>query len=156
MIPNTKKRSLSIRKGRLTDLASLKVVADANRDALGFLPRPKLEEAVKAERILVATIGRTIVGFVVFRHRKRDHQTTLSDICVSSAWRRCGVGKALVDALKKECICRKRHFIRLKCPVDLAANEFYRHIGFTHVNVEKGRSRELNIWQFDFFVLEAS
>jgi hypothetical protein len=36
--------------------------------------------------------------------------------------------------------------IRLKCPLDLPANDFYRHYGFTLTGQELGKRRPLNRW----------
>jgi ribosomal protein S18 acetylase RimI-like enzyme len=137
---------MQIRYLTSADTSAAKLVADANRDTLGFLPRKKLEEAAEQKRCFVAVDDEAIVGFVIFRHRKIDDQTTLSDICVDVKCRRQRIGASLVERLIADCEERKRAFILLKCPEDLDANLFYERLGFKPQNVEPGKSRRLKVW----------
>lgn len=128
-------------------MTEVKAIADANRDALGFLPKMKFQEAIEQERCFVAVEGADILGFVVFRHRKIDLQTTLSDICVDAEKRRQGVGRSLIEKLTYDCEDKDRAFIQLKCPQNLKANQFYQNMGFELATVEEGKSRKLNVWR---------
>lgn len=126
----------------------IKQIADCNRHSLGFLPKPKVEEAVANNRVVVVkTSEEKVLGFVIFRHRKTDKQTTLSDICVDENWRNQGLGTLLLQFLYDECLNLQRDFVQLKCPVDLPANAFYDRLGFVKHSTEEGRSRKLNIWR---------
>jgi N-acetylglutamate synthase-like GNAT family acetyltransferase len=141
--------SFQVRPAVASDLTAIKKIADANKTALGFLPRPKISDAIQQERVLVLQTDSELVGFVIYRHRKKDSQTTLSDICVMKKWRGNQGGKCLVQTLVNDCVKHRREFILLKCPVDLLANNFYKQMGFTKVSVDKGKRRPLNIWRFD-------
>jgi predicted N-acetyltransferase YhbS len=55
--------------------------------------------------------------------------TYLSDIAVSGAHQRSGIGRALIDATKKEAPAAK--IVLLSAP---AAHDYYPHIGFTQHN----------------------
>lgn len=147
--------NIVVRLAEKQDIDQIKAIADANRDALGFLPRPKIEDAVKAERIKVVTDNGQILGFVIYRHRKTDQQTTLSDICIAESHRSRGAGKLLIETLYKECQSFSRDFILLKCPEDLSANHFYRKMGFHHERTENGRARRLNVWRMNIIQPEA-
>lgn len=125
----------------------MKAIADTNRDEVGFVNRAKFLQAVYEERIIVAVLKTQVIGFVVFRHRKTDTQTTLSEICLDQAMRGHGYGRGLINALYRDCILQSHTFIRLKCPADLAANAFYEHLGFRKVATEKGKVRQLNVWE---------
>lgn len=138
-----------VRPATNTDIFAIKKIADANKNSLGFLPRPKINEAIEQKRIFVLYKDDVLAGFLIFRHRKRDTQTTLSDICVSKEWRGQGGGQQLIDALIQDCILQSRDFILLKCPDDLPANTFYKKIGFNLVSVAEGKNRPLNIWRLD-------
>ncbi len=145
----------TIRKGQPDDLSAIKAIADANRSELSFLLRDKVKEALEDRRVFVAmTRTDEIIGFLIYRHRQIDAQTTLSDICVVQGWRRRGVGRSLIEALKLECIQLKRQFIQLKCPQKLPANLFYERFGFNRTRVEAGRVRKLNVWQLLISVRE--
>ncbi len=140
--------AFTIRKAKTNDLAVIKAIADANRVELGFLLRDKVKEALEDSRVFVATnTNDTVLGFVIYRHRQKDAQTTLSDICVLQNWRGQGVGRSLIEALRSECVELKRQFILLKCPQHLPANLFYERFGFNCARVEVGRVRKLNVWQ---------
>lgn len=166
--------SFLVRPAAATDLTAIKKIADANKAALGFLPRPKISEAIQQQRVLVlqtepvlnkacpATVrgvewdeGCELAGFVIYRHRKTDKQTTLSDICVTEKWRGGKGGQALMQALVRDCIEHNRDFILLKCPTDLPANYFYEKTGFTRAGIDNGKHRPLNIWRLDINSSEA-
>ncbi|WP_077800647.1 GNAT family N-acetyltransferase [Streptomyces sp. JHA26] len=55
-----------------------------------------------------------------------SYVTYLSDIAVSGAYQRSGIGRALIDATRKEAPAAK--IVLLSAP---AATEYYPHIGFT-------------------------
>jgi ribosomal protein S18 acetylase RimI-like enzyme len=90
-----------------------------------------------------------IMGFVTFRHRMRDLQTTLSDLCVDESYRKHGIGRFLIDTLFEESTQKGRSFILLKCPQDLESNAFYEHIGFVLERIEAGKSRKLKVWRLN-------
>jgi ribosomal protein S18 acetylase RimI-like enzyme len=128
-------------------IGKVKALADANRDSLGYNPRKKFEEIVEQQRGLVATENDQVLGFVIYRHRKIDLQTTLSEICVQQDYRRQHIGTKLLNALLQDCQQRSRTFIQLKCPVDLPANGFYERLGFTLYTIEDGKKRQLKVWR---------
>lgn len=121
-------------------------IARSNRDALGFTPRAAYDKAVAASEILVATAGVDVVGFVKF-HFRRDGQATVYEIAVSNEWRRQGIGRSLLRALLAKCGCRGMRVLRLQCPCDLPANEFYGATGWRKVGTNPGRSRALAIYE---------
>lgn len=145
-----------VRPAAATDLTAIKEIADANKTALGFLPRPKINEAIQQQRVLILQTEREMAGFVIYRHRKTDNQTTLSDICVTEKWRGGKGGQAMVQALVQDCVERSRAFILLKCPIDLPANSFYERVGFIRVGIDNGKHRPLNIWRLDINSDEAA
>lgn len=149
----TRKPSPKFLKATTKQVASMKKIADANRDEVGFVNRAKFDQVIKEDRIIVAILRRKVIGFVIFRHRKTDTQTTLSEICLDHAVRGQGYGRGLINALHQDCILNCHTYIRLKCPADLAANAFYEHVGFQKVGMEAGKIRQLNIWEL--LVMEA-
>ena len=132
---------MQVRKASHADLDGIKAIADANKDTLGFVLRPALAENIARQWVLVAESNSRILGFCNFRHR-RDRQTTIYEICVSQGYRGQGIGRAMIEALAKEC----QSCIRLKAMQGIAANDFYRHLGFQLVGTEQGKKRVLNLW----------
>ncbi|MBZ0098585.1 MAG: hypothetical protein K8F30_05850, partial [Taibaiella sp.] len=75
-----KVKMITLRHIQDIDIPAAKLLADASRDAVGFVTRQKFEEAAKQQRGFVALENTRVVGFVLYRHRKLDQQTTLSEI----------------------------------------------------------------------------
>jgi len=126
------------------DIDAIKYIADRNKAALGFVMRPALIEAQQRSELLVATQDGVVVGFVNYRtlSRIRVGWHTIYEICVDESARGQGMGRALLDAVPRP--------VRLKCPVDLAANEFYKRYGLLNVWTEQpdnDNKRALNVWQ---------
>ena len=136
----------TIRKARLRDLEAIKQIADANKEAIGFVLRPALAQNIERGWVLVAERAGVVIGFASYRHR-RDEQTTLYEICVSEGQRGNRVGEALITALVAESRCQGKSFLRLKCPADSDANAFYEDLGFERVGREEGKHRELIQWE---------
>jgi len=134
-----------IRKAVPNDLDAIKQLTDQHRHELGFVLRPALQEAIADQELFVAEVEDLIAGFVHYHHR-RDRQTTLYHIAVREERRGQGIGRALIEALSVESTSRGQRQILLKCPKNLAANDFYANIGLSLICAEKGKRRELNVW----------
>ena len=142
----TRSNQFTIRKAEQEDIDRIKAIADSNKDAIGFVLRPALVEAIQRKWVLVAEDSGQLIGFAQYRHR-RDSQTTLYEICVAEEYRGNGVGRALLDALVEESRRLGKTIIRLKCPADNEANGFYDHLRFVRVGWEQGRRRKLIRWE---------
>lgn len=137
-----------IRKARPSDLLILKEIADQHKHELGFVLRPALSRSIGREEVLVAEDDTDLLGFVEYHHR-RDEQTTLYHIVVTSDCRRQGVGKALINHLRDEARDLQKSVILLKCPDDLSAQEFYKRVGFRPIREETGKKRSLVVFVLD-------
>lgn len=122
------------------DLPLVKALADAHRHEIGFVNRATLAEAIANKEILC-----TSHGFLHFHHR-RDKISTLYHFCVSPSHRRRGVGLKLIRAWEEYSRTSGIKTLRLKCPLDLEANGFYEHLGFSRVDIEQGINRCLVVW----------
>jgi len=138
-----------IRLAEPTDVESIKFIADSHTNELGFVLRPALIEGIRRKSVLVARTADTdtIVAFVHFHHRL-DFQTKIYQICVMPAYRNQGIAAGLIDALKSCAIKAGQATIALHCPEDLAANLFYKALGFSNEGVVAGRKRRLVTWWF--------
>ena len=135
-----------IRKATLQDLEAIKQIADANKDAIGFVLRPALAQNIERGWVLVAEREGVVIGFANYRHRL-DEQTTLYEICVAEEHRGNGVGKALLVALIEEGRHLGKGRLQLKCPADSEANAFYANMAFEQLGRERGRNKELILWE---------
>jgi N-acetylglutamate synthase-like GNAT family acetyltransferase len=138
--------SMQVRWAQEKDVEAVKRLTDENRDAFGFVVRASLEERVRKGGLLVAEQQRALVGFVSFHHR-RDGWTTIHELCTRAENRKRGVGRALVQQVEQEALCKRQNGVRLKCPLDLPANGFYARLGFTRIGIEEGKRRPLAIWE---------
>lgn len=136
-----------VRKAELDDLGPIKALADAHRHELGFVMRPALVRSIERNELLVAVDDTYVIGFLEYHHR-RDSQTTLYHIAVSKKLRQLGIGRMLMEALRREALSVGKEVIRLKCPEALPANEFYERLGAQRIVVEEGKDRALVVWEF--------
>ncbi|MFZ4828883.1 MAG: GNAT family N-acetyltransferase [Phototrophicaceae bacterium] len=135
-----------LRKASEIDLTSIKEIADENKKELGFINRGTIIESIKRYEVaIVESDGYGIVGFIHYRHRL-DSQTTLYNLAVKHPFRNCGMGRRLIEFLKQDALASQKLTIRLKCPEELASNQFYERYGFKLMSVENGKHRRLNIW----------
>ncbi len=140
--------NIPLRKAVPEDLPVLKTLADAHRHELGFVHRQALLRSINRQEVIVAQNTDELVAFVEYHHRK-DQQTTLYHIVVTPEYRGQGTGRALIEKLRQESHNLKKQLIRIKCPEDLEANQFYEHVGCQLIEKEKGKRRALLIWELE-------
>ncbi|MGH2350745.1 MAG: GNAT family N-acetyltransferase [Chloroflexota bacterium] len=128
------------------DIPAIKTIADREKHALGFVHRGSLTRAVARDELIVASIGTSVVGFCHF-YRRRDGTTTIYHVAVVPERRGEGIGRALLIEVGRSAGERTAGIIRLKCPDDLPANDFYSWMGFCLVATDTGRKRPLNVWE---------
>lgn len=124
----------------------VKVLADEHRWEIGFHSRKAFEESAERSQLIIAAKGRDILGFVRFRHR-RDHRTSIYEIVTKADARGSGIGKSLLEEVKTRCRVAGSRSIRLSCPAELAANEFYAASGFRKMGTKSGKNRPLYEWE---------
>jgi GNAT superfamily N-acetyltransferase len=96
------------------------------------------------ERGELLIIGRGMCHF----HVRRDGQLTIREIIVQKDHQGRGVGRLLLNLLKRKARAAGATSLFARCPVDLPANGWYAAMGFALEGVEATRSgRELNLWR---------
>jgi ribosomal protein S18 acetylase RimI-like enzyme len=142
-----------VREARTEDLADIMVLAEAHKDELGLVYRYRqwlIEQLNKGEIFVAETAGQELVGFVIFHHHRptEDEHTTVLYICTKPVHRKRGVGKMLMDAVQADARLYRKTLITVNCPVLLAANQFYRRIGYQLRRQKSGeRGSVLNVWE---------
>lgn len=126
-----------------------KRLADAHRDIFSFITRGAFCEAQREGMLIVALMDDDVVGFVRYRHRRRDLQTTLYDICVAEFMRRSGIGRVMMKTLFERSSALGRESVVLKCPTYLEANGFYGRLGFLRVDTLAGKRHAINVWKYE-------
>ena len=138
--------SAVVRAATTTEIDTVKALADRERGTLGFVHRGSLIRAVERDELVLATLGTEFAGFCQL-YRRRDGIVTVYHVAVVPERRGAGIGRELLAHVNRDARERAMRAIRLKCPVDLPANDFYARIGFRLVAVETGRARSLNVWE---------
>lgn len=136
---------LSVSRATEAEIESVKDLLDRHRYEFGFIPKAAISEAIEKGWLLIAKTHR-LAGFIRYRPR-RDKVTVIYEIVVDQTFRNLGVGRALIQQLVERSRELDQLEIRAKCPVDLAANQFYSALGFELVGTEKGKKRDLNVWK---------
>ena len=141
--------SIAISKAKdLSDVDSVKHIADQHRAELGFHARQAYVDSLEKGELLIARKDDQVVGFVRYHHR-RDNRTTLYEIAIIPDVRGKGIGHQLIKALIADCQRVSSRCLRLSCPVELPANRFYEAVGFIRSTrrSRRGRSRPLYEWE---------
>jgi ribosomal protein S18 acetylase RimI-like enzyme len=129
--------------------------ADKERNSFGFLPDSAYEDFALQGRLFVARDRETgeLAGYIVFGGT--SPQARIFQTYVAPAYRRSGVGRALVEEVVRRAEEQSYLSIRIEAASDLiGANEFYKNSGFRFVRERAGgktrnrtivtRVRELN------------
>jgi predicted nucleic acid-binding protein/GNAT superfamily N-acetyltransferase len=120
-----------------------------NSGTLGFMPLGAFEEGIIKGTLLVATDGEDqILGYLLYR--VAHGFASIAHLCVSPVTRKAGIGKALVDELKR--LTTHLDGIKLKCRRDFEANRHWPKWGFVAREKSIGRgadNAELVHWHLD-------
>ena len=127
-------------------LEQVRELGRANSRTLGFLPVGAYEHCARNDEILVATANSTVVGYLLFRRRKRSHSVAITHLCVDESYRRQSVARSLVEALKHR--ERQATGIDLWCRRDYSAAAVWPKLGFIARAEREGRAGDLVHWCF--------
>lgn len=111
-------------------------LARSEYEAIGFIPRPRLEQYSARGQILMAQENDENAGFLVFGAgwpTLRVYQA-----CIQYDARRREHGASLVQRLIAEAQRRGCYLISLWCADDLPANDFWQALGFRHIATRPG------------------
>jgi hypothetical protein len=118
-----------------------------NYEAVGFIPKPRLEHYGRSGQILLESENGELCGYLIFGNgcqRLKVYQA-----CIQHDARRRQHGLSLVGRLIKEASIRRCEMISLWCADDLDANGFWKEAGFMFGTQRKGgkkRDRMHNLW----------
>jgi ribosomal protein S18 acetylase RimI-like enzyme len=127
------------------ELAKIKLIAKADTDAIGFLPTASLAYYAAMAGIIGYTCDGELRGFLVaaWATVERPTNSHIMQVAVMEEHRREGIGACLVA---QACIeARRRQANKIECWVadDLAANDFWKGIGFQKDDERWGGGRRL-------------
>lgn len=134
-----KEEDIVIRTGIKEDIEVISKIASKYSKEIGFVMKVVLEESCETKTLYTILYKNEIVGFCNFNIRNKDKVCVIYEICIDEKCRGLGLAKKTIELLPKP--------IQLKCPIDNKSNKFYEGIGFTKIDIEKGRKRPLNVWR---------
>ena len=134
-----KEEDIVIRTGIKEDIKVISKIASKYSKEIGFVMKVVLEESCETRTLYTILYKNEIVGFCNFNIRNKDKVCVIYEICIDEKCRGLGLAKKTIELLPKP--------IQLKCPIDNKSNKFYEGIGFTKIDIEKGKKRPLNVWR---------
>ncbi|MFO0822811.1 MAG: GNAT family N-acetyltransferase, partial [Gemmataceae bacterium] len=133
---------------KTTVIGAVKGLADTHRHELGFHTRESYLESLHRSELVVAEDCGQLAGFVRF-HKRRDLAATIYEIVTAPRYRRMQVASQLITAVIRACHEHGVRLLRLSCPAELEANQFYPKVGFTRASTRSrpGKNRPLIEWE---------
>lgn len=133
----------------LSDLRFVLQQQAAESNAVGFIPRPRLELEVAKGRVLVAREGRLRLGYA-FLGSCRSGVLTIHQCVTERGVRRREIGSAFVQRIALQAAVGGATSLRLHCREELEANAFWSAMGFTLARTQRGgrgRGLQLHTWR---------
>ena len=129
--------SITISKLLSADLDAVDELMKRYSKTLGFLPLEALRDYFKKEGVLGAkTSDGQLSGYLLYAAYPDYFRIT--QLCVLEDFRKQGIAKRLVEALKATTTTQKR--IQLRCRRDFPAHEMWPELGFVPLDEKPGRS----------------
>ncbi len=129
--------SITISKLPSADIHEVDELMKRNSRTLGFLPMEALRDFFKRGGVLGAkTSEGQLIGYLLYAAYPDYYR--IAQLCVSGDFRKQGIAKRLVDALKATTTTQKR--IQLNCRNDFPAHEMWPELGFVPLDERPGRS----------------
>lgn len=129
-------------------MARIMEIMKKDKDVLGWIPAggdEGLEFLVKKNQIALASVEGRIIGYAAFTIDMARTRVTVQQCCVEDEWRFIGAGRAMIREIEIS-----HNDLDYRCQVrdDLAANYFWREIGFTQTEQyrHKTSGRRINVY----------
>lgn len=141
---------IDVRQAVQADLRYVVSLMRANRESVGGLAVPALQERIARGTLLLALVNDDPVGYVMYD--LRGGVIRIPQACIQYDARRRRYGVALMNRLLERHADALRE-VSLRCAADLEANVFWRDMGFTCIGSVPGgkrRGRTINLWTMWF------
>tara|TARA_Y100000310_G_scaffold130559_2_gene129731 strand:+ start:835 stop:1434 length:600 start_codon:yes stop_codon:yes gene_type:complete len=141
-------KDFEVRPATLEDLIYIDHLQRKNAEDLSFYPMAVFEREIKQHRILIAWMNAEPCGYLY--HGSLDGLVRIHQACIQYDLRGYLYGAALVRALEALAVAAGSLRLSLRCGSDIAANGFWKAMGYLCVSIHKGglrRYRDINVWQ---------
>jgi hypothetical protein len=132
------------------DLIYIDHLQKKNAEDLAFYPKQVFEREILNNRILLAVLNNEPAGYIY--HGSLNHQVKIHQACIEYDLRGQLYGSAIVRYLIDLASAANSLSISLRCGSDIAANGFWKAMGFYCQGVTAGgvrRMRDINNWRYD-------
>jgi hypothetical protein len=150
---------ITVRAATLGDLAYIDHLQRKNAEELSFYPKAVFEREVPAGRVVLAELNGDPCGYIY--HGAFGVALKIHQACIQYDVRGQLYGAELVRHVVSLAQAADCHGITLRCGSDIAANGFWRAMGFVCESVTQGgvrRLRDINSWKLplqpQLFVIE--
>ena len=120
-----------------------------NSEDLSFYPKQVFEREINNGRILLALVNTQHAGYLYHGKVVAQKPLKIHQACIEYDIRGNWYGAGLVGVLEGIGKLAQSHGICLRCGSELAANQFWKLMGFDCVSVAEGgvrRLRDVNTW----------
>tara|TARA_R110002111_G_C5861810_1_gene360664 strand:- start:38 stop:643 length:606 start_codon:yes stop_codon:yes gene_type:complete len=141
---------LKVRYAEKKDLIFIDYLQKKNAEDLSFYPNVVLEREVDNQRILLALVNNEHAGYLYHGSIRLDYPLKIHQACIEYDLRGNWYGAGLCSELEKIAYIGGSKTISLRCGSDIAANNFWKNMGFDCVAITPGgvrRMRDINVWQ---------
>jgi hypothetical protein len=140
---------LDIRYADSSDLKFIDHLQKKNAEDLSFYPLTVFEREIVNQRVLIALVNNDHAGYLYHGSIKLDCPLKIHQACIQYDLRGNWYGAGLCSFLEDLASIGGSKLISLRCGSDIAANTFWRNMGFDCVQVTPGgvrRMRDINVW----------
>ena len=141
---------IDVRPAVQSDLIYVDHLQKANAEELAFFPKQVFEREIERHRILLALVNNEPAGYIY--HGAFGPIVKIHQACIEYDLRGQLYGSALVRQLVQIVNAANGSSITLRCGSDIAANGFWKAMGFYCQGVTPGgirRMRDINNWRYD-------
>ena len=138
----------NVRTALLSDLSYVMELQRRNRESVGGLPRPAIQERIEKGTLALGILNDEPCGYLMFD--QGGGVLRIPQACIQYDARRSAYGHALVGWVLARWQADE---VRLRCAADVEANLFWQDLGFVCTAIVDGgvrRGRLLNCWTLSF------
>lgn len=134
----------------ISDLSFIDHLQRRNAEELAFYPKAAFEREINCQRIILARVNGEPAGYVY--HGAMNAVCKIHQACIEYDLRGQLYGAALVRFLLDLARAADCHSVTLRCGSDIAANGFWKAMGFYCEAITPGgarRMRDINCWRYE-------
>jgi hypothetical protein len=143
------REELQIRYAKISEIKFIDYLQKKNAETLAFYPTQVFEREINKSRILLALVNGEAAGYLYHGSFTASQNLRIHQACIEYDLRGNWYGAALCKMLEDLSQISGSPGIQLRCGSDIAANQFWKLMGFMCVKIQPGgvrRMRDINVW----------